>query len=367
MKQIKSIKMQLPITFARIVLSIFFLVVGSAAPAFAGWQKDAVCGGGCGGGCGPCGEEREEREHYRTVEDPSAEDVAAEQANEANENGREADKDGRYAEAEQYFRKALSLAPGDEMYTQNLANSIGWQADAAYKATDYAQAENLYRQALALTPDDQNVKRGIAISLQMQGAKVWNNYDFQTALGFYQQAAQYDPDDEAIRQDLGVLQEAVQKINDEIARQAAADTKASEQLISAAAVAKAGGDLTVNYDIGGAPHAGSISLPKSRALDPSTFTEAERNDPRMVAELEKFSELQNKHSDLDNEIERTTVARNNEKDPAAMSGLTNQLDQLNHSAQENLLAITEEEKVITKTKKLIDTEVEKKPNQGGQF
>lgn len=136
------------------------------------------------------------------------------------------------------------------------------------------------------------------------------------------------------------------------------DTKASDQLLSAAATAGTNGDLTKNYDAGNAAYAGSV---KFGSGDPAGFTEREKKDPRMVAALQRLGDLQARREQLNAERDQLTLARNAEKDPVKMQALTVELDQKDRDYQHNLTDLAEQKVQVQKTKRLIDDTVETSP------
>jgi len=129
------------------------------------------------------------------------------------------------------------------------------------------------------------------------------------------------------------------------------NTKAADQLLSAAATAGSNGDLTKNYDGGNAAYAGSV---KFGSGDPAGFTEREKEDPRMVAALQRLGALQARREELNAERDQLTLARNSEKDQRKMQALTEKLGQKE---------LAEQKEVVAKTKRIIDDTVETPPPQ----
>jgi len=138
------------------------------------------------------------------------------------------------------------------------------------------------------------------------------------------------------------------------------NTKAADQLLSAAATAGSNGDLTKNYDGGNAAYAGSV---KFGSGDPAGFTEREKEDPRMVAALQRLGALQARREELNAERDQLTLARNSEKDQRKMQALTEKLGQKDQEYQHNLTELAEQKEVVAKTKRIIDDTVETPPPQ----
>jgi hypothetical protein len=130
------------------------------------------------------------------------------------------------------------------------------------------------------------------------------------------------------------------------------DTKAGDQLLSAAATAKVNGDLTVNYDQGGAKGAGSLPVPTD-SVDPATFPSAVRNDPRMITELKNLDDLKTKGAALDAQLQQLVAERNQAKDPQKSADLSRQVDQKNNEKQANFAAIVQGEDTVKKVHRSI--------------
>ena len=143
------------------------------------------------------------------------------------------------------------------------------------------------------------------------------------------------------------------------------NTKAGDQLLGAAATAGADGDLSANYDVGGAKSAGSLTEPATFSIDPTTFSAKVQHDKRMVDALKQLDALNTRRTQLTTELDRLTIARNAERDPQKSQELTKRLNQKNDDFQANLVSITKAEETVKKTKRTIETEVEKAPNPPG--
>lgn len=132
--------------------------------------------------------------------------------------------------------------------------------------------------------------------------------------------------------------------------------KAGDQLMSAAATARNAGDLTVNYDVGGAAYAGS--LPVVVASTSFALSERVRNDPRMIEATKELDTLQARRTQLDTEREELVKERNTAAGTARMAELTVKLEEKNRAYQNNLAAVAVQEQKVQRTKRTIDAEVE---------
>ena len=108
-------------------------------------------------------------------------------------------------------------------------------------------------------------------------------------------------------------------------------TKAGDQLKAAAATAISGGNLTQNFDVGGARSAGSLSTVTvgSSEIERMKAWEKMKNDPRMaplVPLLEAYGQLQAKREQLNTERDELTLKRNQENDTATRQQLSAELE-----------------------------------------
>ncbi len=137
------------------------------------------------------------------------------------------------------------------------------------------------------------------------------------------------------------------------------DTKAGDQLLSAAATAQSNPDnLTQNFDVGGARSAGSVNY---GTPDPWGFSKKVRDDPRMIDALKRYNELQARREQLNVERDQLALAQGAAKDDETMKKLTADLDKKNKEYQENLLALSQQKETVVKTQRLIDDTVEDSP------
>lgn len=293
-----------------------------------------------------------------------------------------ADNNGNHLLAESYHRKALNILPATPEFIANLSSTLESEGYNAAQAGHYSAAEGYYREALDLAPGNSETSHNLSSVLVKEGYELSAQNKNDEALRYYQEAQALNPESRdtswlvsymqseiqrekaAVQSDIdrkqSVLSQAIQTKHDSGGTAVGSDTKASDQLLSAAAHARDGEDLTINYDAGGAKKSGSLTWPDHSSIDPSTFTEQEKNDPKMVAVLGEMNDLQAKRSEMDTKIQQLTVERGREHDSQKMDELTQKLDKMNGEYQTTLAAIVDKTEDIRKTKRLIDTEQEKK-------
>jgi hypothetical protein len=136
------------------------------------------------------------------------------------------------------------------------------------------------------------------------------------------------------------------------------DTKAGDQLLSAAAAGKKGKDLTQNFDAGTAKKAGSLVYARSHSIDMSTFSERARNDPLIISTVKELDALQAKRSQLETERNELIKQRNAATDPAAMKKLSEQVNHKDKDYQANLADISKKTQLVEKRHREIDTKVD---------
>lgn len=103
------------------------------------------------------------------------------------------------------------------------------------------------------------------------------------------------------------------------------DTKAGDQLLSAAATAKANGDLKINYDKGGAQSAGSLVIPSPKSQTPGAM-ELARHIPEEAKQDEEIQRSMAYYQKLDGQ----KIATQNE-----LAAVQRQLD--NHAGDATVL------------------------------
>ncbi len=138
------------------------------------------------------------------------------------------------------------------------------------------------------------------------------------------------------------------------------NTKAGDQLKAAAATAANGGNLTQNFDIGGARTAGNLS---AVAVD---TTEVERmkaweklkDDPRMAPVWQGYLDLQAKREQLNTERDELTLKRNQAGDLATTQRLDAELLKKDKEYQANLVALAAKKDEVEKVKRMINTDEE---------
>ena len=408
-----------PFCSAMTVAMLFIL----SASVWGQSQKDQVCQGGYGGGCGTAPSRRNEPRQ------PSARDLEIERHNQGIHTynaALDAYRRGDYATALDLYQQALAILPRDRDCLAAIPRTRGVMA---YKKGDYAAALDYYQQALAFQPRDKSLLNSVAsihgMMAAQQGDAAWNRKDFAAALAFYQQAFAYYPDN-AWRDNIANARRALDnqdatakiqgvvnsfpkpdaktsaagnlsfddfgdsapggtkkglfgtnisdpKIVERATGKVGTDTKAGDQLLSAAKTAEHGGDLTANYDRGTATATGSLVFPKP-GVDLSTYSERAKKDPQVISMLKELDSLQARRSELEHERveahartpsvfmehERDEMVkeRNASVDKAAMRKATKKLDTLEAEYQLNVAVISYKTQEIEKRHREIDTEVE---------
>lgn len=142
-----------------------------------------------------------------------------------------------------------------------------------------------------------------------------------------------------------------------------ANTKAGDQLKAAATTARSGGNLTQNFDVGGAREAGSLPAMTvdSSEIESMKAWEKMKNHPRMarlVPLLEAYSQLQAKREQLNTERDELTLKRNQAKDTATLQQLSAELEKKDKEYQDNLVALAAKKDEVAKVKRMIDTSEE---------
>lgn len=376
-------------------------------------QRDQVCQGGYGGGCGTAPSRRNEPRQ------PSSRDLEIERHNQgihAYNAAVDAYRRGDYATALNLYQQALAILPRDRDCLAAIPRTRGLMA---YKKGDYASALDFYQQALAFLPGNRYLLNAVAsthgVMAAQQGEAAWNRKDFAAALAFYQQAFAYYPYD-TWRNNIALARNALDNKNatakiqgivenfpkadaqtsragnlsfddfgsgpedtktgdtkkgqfgtnvsdPKLVGRAAGpatvgtDTKAGDQLLSAAKTAEHGGDLTPNYDAGTAKAAGSLVFPKS-GVDLSTYSERAKKDPQVISMLKELDSLQARRSELEHERDELVKQRNVAVDKQAMDKATAELDKKEAEYQDSLALISKKTQDLEKRHREIDTKVE---------
>jgi hypothetical protein len=128
---------------------------------------------------------------------------------------------------------------------------------------------------------------------------------------------------------------------------------AGDQLMSAGHSASLDQDLSVNFDIGGAPAAGSLPM-----VDPSTMPPRILNDPRMSESLQQLSDLLAARAKIREERDALVDARNQAKDPVVMAALTKQVDTKQQEYAQAAPAIAAKQDSVAKLHRVISAEIE---------
>jgi hypothetical protein len=159
----------------------------------------------------------------------------------------------------------------------------------------------------------------------------------------------------AVKVDFSGEQKALRVVGD--------NTKAGDQLKAAAATATSGGNLTKNFDVGGAHSAGSLPTVTtgSSEVERMKAWEKMKNDPRMaplIPLLEAYGQLQTKRDELNTERDELTLKRNQAQDTTTMQQLSAELKIKDKEYQDNLVALAAKKDEVAKAKRLIDTSEE---------
>lgn len=129
---------------------------------------------------------------------------------------------------------------------------------------------------------------------------------------------------------------------------------AGDQLLSAGrTAASVDKDLSVNFDIGGAPAAGSLPT-----VDPATMPPRILNDPRMSESLQQLSDLLAARAKIRQERDALVDARNQTKDPVVMAALTKQVDAKQQEFAQVAPAIVAKQESVAKLHRVISAEIE---------
>lgn len=394
---------------AMAVAILFVFASASASPIWGQSQRDQVCQGSYGGGCGTAPSRRNEPRQ------PSARDLEVERHNQGvhiYNAGAVAYSKGDYATALDLYQQALAILPRDRDCLAAIPRTHGYMA---YKQGDYASALVYYQQALAFLPHDRYLLDSVAeihgMIAAKQGEAAWNRKDIAAALAFYQQAYAYYPDN-TWRDNIANARKAldnkdatakIQGIVDSFPKLAAqtstasdlsfddfggstgadtkkgllgtkdsnptlegratgpatvgTDTKAGDQLLSAAKTAEHAGDLTANYDRGTAVASGSLVFPKG-GVDLSTYSERAKKDPQVISMLKELDSLQARRSALEHERDALVKQRNDAANKVEMDKATAELDKKETEYQNNVTLISQKSKDLEKRHREIDTEVE---------
>ena len=287
--------------------------------------------------------------------------LAGAQSRLANERGLTAYNNSDWASAVAFFQEALKKSPhpkNDEIFRKSLA-----------AAQSKLQAEQARQPEKVATADMNKAITGLAEQMKTPKADTKRKTHSAGELEFITAtpAAKQTPDglefmDASTRGAFG-SKESGAKFATVAPHTTGSDTKAADQLVSAAAAAKHQGDLAINFDVGGAPSAGTLVAPtvdgRYTAVDLSHYSERAKKDPQIVTSLKGLTDLQAKRHELQAQREELIKQRDTEKDPEVMKQLTTQLDEKNTAYQANLTAITEKTDQIEKRHREID-------NSGGE-
>ena len=226
------------------------------------------------------------------------EQAKAKKATALNEQGLAAYENGDWSAAEAFFKKASRLNPKSDVISANLAAAQRQIASAQYAQQQRAAAEQ-QRAAENLLKAQREQQQRIAAEQQRNAENLARaRHEEEQRLAAEQQKAaeklaadQMHPSIQDVSQSPTAapssgkldfseaqLTQGSQKctfgticnpenpnLTSRPAPGVGSDTKAGDQLLSAAATAKNHGDLTANFDVGGAPIAGSLNVPSPSA------------------------------------------------------------------------------------------------------
>jgi hypothetical protein len=335
---------------------------------------------------------------------PAAADPRAQQAYALNQQGIAAEVAQNWHAAETDFSQALALSPSDPHIRRNLGISYGGEGYDAFNRGDYTSAIGVYRQSLAyLPPDDakniatvnsyiaaaqgkiaeaQRQQQDRVTAAQMQqsiqglaqsftaapasGGLDFSNGSTQTAsspgLGFVHPGAHLHDAvaDSSTGGDTttGVFGEKVANPHLTSVRHRPAGPDASTSAGDQALAAAHSGDLTINYDVGGAQTAVHLRWPvanlRDHYIDPTAYSARELSDPRMISALNRLGDLKAERARMEAALARDRRAANTQTDPVKMKVLTEQADREERAYQGVVTQVFNQEATIKKVHRTID-------------
>lgn len=273
---------------------------------------------------------------------------------------------GDWASAAAHFTSASQIYPAEPAYLKNVSWAKTKQGDEAWDRDGFTAAVPYWKSALETDTENEYARKKMALAEKLQHEEQVN----KTAAAHITQAirdlsdalASTPVSDGLDYGDLKVTSGAFgsEDIKPTVIPASPAtigtNTRAGDQLKSAAAAAASGRDLKENYDTGGSSHAGSLV-----AIDQGRFSSRVRNDPRMIEALKEISELQSKRSLLNSEREELIRERNLSNDKALMQNISEKLALKEKEYQINLKVISDKEVAVKKLHRKIDNEVVDKP------
>lgn len=261
---------------------------------------------------------------------------------------------GRFDEARAKLTEARRLSPDDKQINANYW--IAW-ANLALRDGSIDNMITYLESAVKWDPDNAKAK---ALLTRAQSDRESQRSNVQTALTESRNRLLGRPGDSSGPTKPGAF--GAQESNPALAVRPAAgtgtDTTAGNQLLSAVRTTKLDPDqdLALNYDVGGAPAAGSLPT-----VNPATMPARVRDDPRMAAPLQQLTELQSKRATLEKEHDALVVARGQASTTLTMALQTERLRAKEKEQQENLAAIVTQEAVVAKAHRQISSEIEPGP------
>jgi tetratricopeptide (TPR) repeat protein len=380
-------KVKNTISYVLIIMISVLLPLGEvyAACALGTCIDGRPSGGGGGGGDSDNGGQQRNTGPSNYQLRIEAENRVIDENNRLNQLGWDAYHSGDHLTALKYFQQAVDGDQGNfkpfqdavRMARSAIANDSG---RAAFDRGDFATALSYFQQALALYPHD--IYRGQVhlaqerLKLQQDNRIAANNMEkivrdysqvstpahLTGALDFNSFNAAADaPAGQGTEK--GIFGTHVAKPDNLVPKVSPGtvghDTKAGDQLKSAAAVAPAGplANLTPNYDGGTAKNAGSLVYTRSHSVDLSTFSEAARSDPQIVSAVKELDDLQIKRFQLETERDALIQKRDHAPDAATMKKLDEEAQSKDRAFQANLTAIAKKEVVVEIRRRYVDATV----------
>lgn len=345
--------------------------------AWAQSQRDQVCQGSCGGGCGACPSSSSGSSYSRSSESnqeearqESARRARIRLAHEQNDEGLAAWNGGNWAAAVDAFEKASQNSPNDPVIKTNLA---GARQMLEKQRGDQLAAQNMKElvQGLKLVPakaTDNLTFSGFAANKPKSAPPEDVGLDmgsFAPASNARVAEPTQAPPELSLpsgtgRSAFGTTVARPQLPPKAPSTASGTNTKAGDQLLSmAAAAASPGKDLTPNYDAGTGTSHGSLQYARSPSMDLSTFSEAARKDPRIVAGIKDVEALLLKRQQLKRDRDELIAQRNAASNDAGMKVLDDLVLNKDKEVQATVILIVNKEQAVEKLHREIDVRVAK--------
>jgi tetratricopeptide (TPR) repeat protein len=369
--------------------------LGVGYPAECGYRPPGGGGGGGGGYAPPV---------YRAppVYQPSPTELKQRQSVAFNQQGLAQFNHKNYEAAIKLFQTAARLATtakSVQINRQNIGNAYSWLGKAAFERGDTADALRLYELAAQYYPDNKVYKEAVttlreriigsqsstrivkSLSETIAAAPASGGLDIGSfeakntskppALGFgsfgsgnsqsnsgLKDAVADTPSDEkTARGTFGTKIAKPVLLPVEGSGHAGTDTKAGDQLMSAAATAKANGDLTPNFDGGTAKSAGSLPDARHYPIDLSKFSERAKNDSLIVSTMKELDALKIKRDQLTTERDALIRNRNAAPDKATMNRIDEQMRKKDAEYRDAVGTIFKKEEIVEARHRVVDATV----------